>query len=107
MSLAEFRPLAEHPAFRNNSRHRRGRTETWADFVTPVRACLRAALFVDDAEWALQLFYVRSDDTWYVESFALQPPAAVQLADLLVECHAGDPLGYSGPPIVNATPRLD
>ncbi|MBX3227262.1 MAG: hypothetical protein KIT84_35000 [Labilithrix sp.] len=108
MSTVEFRALAEHRALRHNRRHRVDSMRVVGG--TPAhRACVRARLEVDEEEWLTQLHLVRGDDdAWHVESFALQEVAPVVLSDLLEEC--GDSpqsrVGYSGPPVVNRTPRL-
>lgn len=107
MSLGAFQELAQHRALRQNKRHSANSLRKIGG-IGSRKACVRSRLELEDNDWHVQLYLVKDDDdVWHVESFALQEISPVVLSDLVEECFKGDPrIGYSGPPIVNATPRL-
>jgi hypothetical protein len=100
LSVEELDALTDHPAFRAHREATLHGLDTNGD-----GACTPGDLDVAGAEWALELFYVEEQGGWRVHSFAIQPPASVQLGTLLPECGywEGTTQGYRGPPIERTT----
>ena len=104
MTPAALDRLTDHPALRSHARADIGQVEAWGDLGSD-EACVDVALVVHGEDWFLQLYLRSEDDAWRVESFALQPPATVQLGTLLPECGywEGTTMGYHGPAIERRT----
>jgi hypothetical protein len=104
MSREAFTALTDHPAFRRHD----------AALMRPPKQkspglCSHGHLEVDGASWAVEVFYLEdAPRQWRVHSFAILPPAPVQLGVMLPECGywEGTLGGYSGPPIERTTPAL-
>lgn len=101
MSLEAFAALTEHPAFRRHQRAKMGRPKS-----KHPGTCLLGELDVDGGEWAIQLFFLEEHGAVRIHSFGLQPPARVQLGELIHECGywSGTRVGYSGPEVERVTP---
>jgi hypothetical protein len=104
MSREQFVGLANHPALVTH-------TDAWFE---PAEShgeglCTLGGLNVDGDEWGVQLYYVEEGDEYAIHSFAIQPPATMQLGTLLPECGywEGTTMGYSGPPIALTTRPTD
>lgn len=104
MSREAFAALTDHPAFR---RHEVARLPEPKQRVPGL--CAHGHLEVGGASWAVELFYLEdAPRSWRVHSFAILPPATVQLGVMLPECGfwEGTLQGYPGPPIERTTPAL-
>lgn len=101
MTREAFRALTDHPAFRaHESIDLRP-----AKQKVPGR-CSYGHLRVGGRDWAVELYTLEEGGAFRVHSFAILPPAPVQLGVLLPECgfSSGTLVGYAGPPIERTTP---
>lgn len=104
MSRDAFAALTDHPAFRRHDRVRMRPPKPSSPGL-----CSHGHLDVAGAGWAIEVFYVEdAPRTWRVHSFAILPPAPVELGVMLPECGYGEGtlVGYGGPPIERTTTAL-
>lgn len=104
MTREQFDALTDHPAFRTSTGAWLGKVESRAEGM-----CMLGGLNVDGRDWGVQLYFVEDGEGYAVHSFAIQPPAAMQLGELLEECGywEGTTVGYSGPAIERWTRPTD
>lgn len=104
MSEAELGELVDHPAFREHADVWLGNEKAHSGGL-----CTLGGLNVRGREWGVQLYFREEGDAWWVHSFAIQPPATMQLGTLLPECGywEGTRVGYSGPGVDRATTPTD